>query len=139
MYYCAENQRSCAVMRNGTDEIIKTKLYGEIAILAEQYQTLKSYLSGNEKAGLEIVGVTESFRGTLDKISTHILELYTLEGQKTKITWDSLLINIDNALETLRGSASLNAISTIQLALNISEPKIEEIMSYLQTLKKSLQ
>ena len=139
MYYCAENQRSWTAMRDGTDEIIKTKLYGEIVILEEQYQTLKGYLSGNESAGLEIVDVIESFRGTLDKISTHILELYTLEGQKTKITWEPLLKNIDNALETLRGSASMNAISTIQLALNISEPKIEEVMSYLLTLKKSLQ
>jgi hypothetical protein len=65
--------------------------------------------------------------------------LYTLEGQKTKITWDPLLTNIDNALERLQGSASSKPVPTIQLALNISEPKIEEVMSYLLKLKKSLQ
>jgi len=87
---------------------------------------------------LKIVGTVKGLRDTLSKISTHVLTLYTLEGQKTKITWDSLLANIDNALETLQSSRS-NPVPAIQLALNISEPKIEEVMSYLLTLKKSLQ
>jgi hypothetical protein len=124
-------------MRDGTDEIIKTKLYGEIETLEQQYRALKAYLAGND-ASLEIVGAAKGFRDTLNKISTHVLTLYTLEGQKTKITWDSLLTNIDNALETLQSSRS-KPKPAIQLALNISEPKIEEVMSYLLTLKKSLQ
>ena len=124
-------------MRDGTDEIIKTKLYGEIETLEKQYRALKVYLAGNEDS-LEIVGAVKGFRDTLSKISTHVLTLYTLEGQKAKITWDSLLTNIDHALETLRSSRS-KPVPAIQLALNISEPKIEEVMSYLLTLKKSLQ
>ena len=126
-------------MRDGTDEIIKTKLYGEIEILEKQYRALKTYLAEKEGGSLEIVGTVKGFRDTLNKISTHILTLYTLEGQKTKITWDSLLTNIDHALETMQTSAHSKHKSTIQLALNISEPKIEEVMSYLLTLKKSLQ
>jgi hypothetical protein len=74
----------------------------------------------------------------LSKISMHILTLYTLEGQKTKITWDSLFTNIDYALERLQASRS-NLRPAIQLAMDMSEPKIEEVMSYLLTLKKSLQ
>jgi hypothetical protein len=124
-------------MRDGTDEIIKTKLYGEIETLEKQYRALKGYLAGNEDS-LEIVGAVKGVRDTLSKISTHVLTLYTLEGQKAKITWDSLLTNIDHALETLRSSRS-KPVPAIQLALNISEPKIEEVMSYLLTLKKSLQ
>jgi hypothetical protein len=81
----------------------------------------------------------QRLRSTLSKISMHILTLYTLEGQKTKITWDSLFTNIDSALERLQGSARSNPRPTIQLALDMSEPKIEEVMSYLLTLKKSLQ
>jgi hypothetical protein len=124
-------------MRDGTDEIIKTKLYGEIETLEKQYRELKGCLAGDENS-LEIVGVVKGFRDTLNKISTHVLTLYTLEGQKAKITWGSLLTNIDNALETLQSSRS-KPVPAIQLALNISEPKIEEVMSYLLTLKKSLQ
>jgi hypothetical protein len=124
-------------MRDGTDEIIKTKLYGEIETLEKQYRALKGYLAGNDDS-VEIVGAAKGFRDTLNKISMHVLTLYTLEGRKTKISWDSLITNIDHALETLQSSRS-KPKPAIQLALNISEPKIEEVMSYLLTLKKSLQ
>jgi hypothetical protein len=126
-------------MRDGTDEIIKTELYGEIQTLEKQYRAIKDYLSGKEYDRLEIIGTLQVFRNTLNKISMHVLTLYTLEGQKTKITWDSLFTNIDHALETLQASARSAPRSTIQLALNMSEPKIEEVLSYLLTLKKSLQ
>ena len=126
-------------MRDGTDEIIKTELYGEIETLEKQYRTLKGYLSGAKTEGLEIIGTLRGFRSTLSKISMHILTLYTLEGQKTQITWDSLFTNIDHALERLQSSARSNPKPTIQLAFDMSEPKIEEVMSYLLTLKKSLQ
>ena len=126
-------------MRDGTDEIIKTKLYAEIETLEKQYRAIKVYLAGKEDDSLEIVGAFRGFRDTLNKISTHILTLYAVEGQKTKITWDSLLTNIDHALETLQASARSKPRPAIQLALNISEPKIEEVVSYLLTLKKSLQ
>jgi len=125
-------------MRDGTDEIIKTELYGEIETLEKQYRAITAYLLGKEVESLEIIGTLRGFRNTLSKISMHILTLYTLEGQKTKITWDSLFTNIDNALERLQASRS-NPRPTIQLALDMSEPKIEEVMSYLLTLKKSLQ
>ena len=125
-------------MRVGTDEIIKTELYGEIETLEKQYRAITAYLLGKEVESLEIIGTLRGFRNTLSKISMHILTLYTLEGQKTKITWDSLFTNIDNALERLQASRS-NPRPTIQLALDMSEPKIEEVMSYLLTLKKSLQ
>jgi hypothetical protein len=139
--YCSAGHRKgeSVSMRDGTDEIIKTKLYGEIETLEKQYRALKGYLSGKENKGLEIIGALLEFRNTLSQISMHILTLYTLEGQKTKITWDSLFTNIDNALETLQASSRSNPKSTIQLALDMSEPKIEEVLSYLLTLKKSLQ
>jgi hypothetical protein len=126
-------------MRDGTDEIIKTELYGEIETLEKGYRSVKEYLSGTEAESLEIIGTLQGFRNTLSKISMHILTLYTLEGQKTKITWDSLFTNIDHALERLQVSTDANPRPTIQLAFDMSEPKIEEVMSYLLTLKKSLQ
>jgi hypothetical protein len=137
--YCSAGQKRRRIsIRDGTDEIIKTELYGAIEKLEKQYRAIKDYLSGKETKSLEIIGTLRGFKSTLSKISMHILTLYTLEGQKTKITWDSLFTNIDHALEQLQTSR-LNPRPTIQLALDMSEPKIEEIMSYLLTLKKSLQ
>ena len=83
-------------MRDGTDEIIKTELYGEIENLEKQYQIVKDYLSGKESNELEAVRTLQKLRATLSKISMHILTLYTGEGQKTKITWDPLFTNSDS-------------------------------------------
>jgi hypothetical protein len=126
-------------MQDGTDEIIKTELYGEIETLQKEFRIIKEYLAGKEYDSLQIIGTLREFRNTLGKISARILTLYTLKGQKTKITWDSLFTNIDNALETLQTNRSKQPRPTIQLAFNISDPKIEEVMSYLLTLKESLQ
>ena len=125
-------------MRDGTDEIIKTELYGKIETLEKQHHTIKDYLLGTEAESLEIIVTLRGFRNTLSKISMHILTLYTLERQKTKITWDSLFTNIDNALKQLQASGSIPR-PTIKIALDMSEPKVGEVMSYLLTLKKSLQ
>jgi hypothetical protein len=126
-------------LRDGTDEVIKTELYGEIENLKKQYQVVRDYLLGKETDQLEAIGTLQRLRDTLSKISMHILTLYTVEGQKTKITWDSLLTNINHALENLQRPSHPDSKQTIQIALDISEPKIEEVITYLLELKKSLQ
>jgi hypothetical protein len=134
-----KQRRSLLKLRDGTDEIIKTELYGEIENLEKQYQIFKDYLSGKETDELAAIGTLQRFRDTLSKISMHILTLYTVEGQKTKITWDSLFTNINHALENLQRPSHPDPKQTIQLALDMSEPKIEEVILYLLELKKSLQ
>jgi hypothetical protein len=134
-----KQKRRLVKLRDGTDEIIKTELYGEIENLEKQYQTVKDYLSGKEPDELEAVRTLQRLRDTLSKISMHILTLYTVEGQKTKITWDSIFTNINNALENLERPSHPDPKQTIQIALDMSEPKIEEVISYLLELKKSLQ
>jgi hypothetical protein len=134
-----KQRRSLLKLRDGTDEIIKTELYGEIENLEKQYQIFKDYLLGKETDELAAIGTLQRFRDTLSKISMHILTLYTVEGQKTKITWDSLFTNINNALENLQRPSHPDPKQTIQIALDMSEPKIEEVILYLLELKKSLQ
>jgi hypothetical protein len=126
-------------MQDGTEARIKNELNSEIQALEEHYLTIKDYLSGTELGNAEIVGTLQVFKDTLNRISAHILTLYTLKGQKTKITWDSLFTNLDDALATMRASANPKPRAAIQLALNLSEPKIEQVMSYLSALKQSLQ
>jgi hypothetical protein len=134
-----KQKRRLLKLRDGADEIIKTELYGEIENLEKQYQVVKDYLSGKETDELEAVGTLQRLNATLSKISMHILTLYTVEGQKTKITWDSIFANINHALENLERPSHPDPKQTIQIALDMSEPKIEEVISYLLELKKSLQ
>ena len=51
-------------MQDGTDEIIETKLYGEIETLEQQYHGLKGYLAGKEDDNLDIIGAMKVFRST---------------------------------------------------------------------------
>jgi hypothetical protein len=125
-------------IRDEKDGILERELFTEIQAIEKEHQVIEKYLSGAEHATVDIIQTLREFKNNLNRISAHILTLYTLKGQKTKITWDSLLTNIDNALETIQTSRKPNPRATIQLSLKISDPKIEEVMSYLSVLKESL-
>ncbi len=125
-------------MPEAKDAEIKSELFAEIETIQKLYETLKGYLSGTDYDALEIVGTFHVFKDSLNKISAHIMTFYTLEGQKTKITWEPLLVNIENALETLRKSAHPQPRTAIQCALTMSEPNAQEVMAYFAKLKESL-
>ncbi len=86
----------------------------------------------------EVVGALQAWKDDLSVISAHILTLYQLKGQRTKITWESLFTNIDTALETLRNSPHAKPRATVEMAFDMSDPKAEDVMSYLAKLKASL-
>ncbi len=113
-------------------------LIAQIEALDVQYQTLKEYLVGHQIDDFEVSGILGALKDNLNTISTQILALYQLKGQRTKITWDSLFTNIDTALDTIQNSQRVKQRDTIETALKMSEPTIEEVMAYLSTLKKSL-
>lgn len=126
-------------MQDERDAQMKNDLRVEIQEIEESYLILRNYLLGAEYDALEMVGRLKIFKDSLDRISTRIMTLYTLRGQRTKITWNPLLNNISNALATLNNQQDLNPRAAIQAALTMSQPNATAVMSYLDTLKKSLQ
>ena len=125
-------------MQNGTEAQIRKDLTVEIEALEKRYKNIKDYLAGAQMEDFEVEGALRAYKDDLSVISAHILTLYQLKGQRAKITWESLFTNIDTALETIRNSAHPKPKATIEMALKMSEPKIEEVMAYLATLKQSL-
>ncbi|MCW4009345.1 MAG: hypothetical protein NWF05_01835 [Candidatus Bathyarchaeota archaeon] len=125
-------------MQNEKGTQVKTALTAEIEALQKHYSIIRDYLSGKEYDTVEVFATLEVFKDSLNRISSHILTLYMLQGQKTKITWLSLLENLENAVTTLRGSARLNPRPAIELAFNMSQPNADEVMAYLVKLKESL-
>ena len=125
-------------MQNGTEVQIRKDLKVEIEALEKRYQTIKDYLAGTQMEDFEVEGALRAYKDDLSVISAHILTLYQLKGQRAKITWESLFTNIDTALETIQNSPRTKPRAAIETALNMSEPKIEEVMAYLATLKQSL-
>jgi hypothetical protein len=139
MYLKAEIRKQDAMtMKDGTEAQIRRDLSAEIEALEKRYQTVKDYLAGTQMEDFEVVGALQAYKDDLSLISAHILTLYQLKGRRAKITWESLFTNIDTALETIRNSAHPKPRAAIETALNMSEPKIEEVMAYLATLKQSL-
>jgi len=125
-------------MKDGAEAQIRKDLSVEIEALEKRYKTLKDYLAGAQMEDFEIVEALRVYKDDLSLISAHILTLYQLKGQRAKITWESLFTNLDTALETIRNSAHPKPRAAIETALNMSEPKIAEVMAYLATLKQSL-
>jgi hypothetical protein len=125
-------------MKDGTEAHFRTDLSAEIEALEKRYETLKEYLAGAEMEDFEVVSALKAYKDDLSLISAHVLTLYQLKGQRAKITWESLFTNLDTALETIQNSPRTKPRPAIETALNMSEPKIEEVMSYLATLKQSL-
>ena len=121
------------------DAHLKAELTAEILALEENYTIIRKYLSGTEYHSIEIIGTLQMFKTGLDRISAQILTLYELKHQRTKITWEPLLENLGNALETLKGRRSANPGPAIQAALDMSEPNVQDVMNYLLKLKVSLQ
>ena len=117
---------------------MRKDLSAEIGALEKRYQTIKDYLAGAQMEDFEVMEALRVYKDDLSLISAHILTLYQLKGQRAKITWESLFNNLDTALETLRNSAHPKPRVATETALNMSEPKIEEVMAYLATLKQSL-
>ncbi len=124
--------------RPTAEDQTRAELTLKIQALEGEYLTIRRYLSGAEVDPLEIVTCLHVFKDGLDRISAQILTLYELRGQRTKITWEPLLRNLTNALDTLRGSRSNTPRPAIQAALDMSEPNIEEVMAYLRKLKASV-
>ena len=125
-------------MQDGKDAQVNAVLRAEIEALQRYYATIKDYLSGKEYDAAEIVATLQVFKDSLNLITSHILTLYVLNKQKTKITWEPLLENLENAMATLRKSAHPQPRSAIELAFNMSEPNALEVMAYLAKLKESL-
>jgi Tfp pilus assembly protein PilE len=125
-------------MSEGQDTQVRAALKQEIEALERHYKTIREYMAGTQYDAPTIVGTMQAFKYGLNQVSAHIMTLYVLNKQKAKITWQPLLDNISNALETVQSRVNPNVRSAIEMALGMSEPNIQEVMAYLTQLKSSL-
>jgi TPP-dependent pyruvate/acetoin dehydrogenase alpha subunit len=125
-------------MQEGKDAQVKTAIISEIEALQRYYATLREYVAGKPYDSTKMMAMLQVFKDGLNRISAHILTLYVLNKQKTKITWQQLLENLDNATATVQASPKRDPRSAIELAFNMGQPNAQEVMVYLAKLKESL-
>lgn len=121
-----------------TENRLKQELLAEIQNLENNYALLNSYLAGKEYDATQIRGTLQVFKDSLSRASAYLLTLYNLKGQRIKIPWEPLFTNLDHALATMELAPSVKLRTAVQLALNMAEPKIEQVMSYMVNLKEFL-
>ncbi len=125
-------------MSNGKTTQVKEVLRSEIEALQNCYLSLKDYVSGKDYDPIEVATTLQVFKDSLDRISSHVLTLHALKGQKAKITWDSLLENLETAKSTVRSASPQSLRPAIQIAFSTVRPNAEEVMDYLGRLYQSL-
>jgi hypothetical protein len=122
----------------GTENRLKLDLLGEIETLENYFKILRNCLAGTDCVAIEIRDSLQNFKGSLSRASAYLLALYNLKGQRIKIPWESLFTNLDNAIATMELAPASKLKTAVQIALNMSDPKIEQVMSYLVSLKEFL-
>jgi hypothetical protein len=125
-------------MKDQTEAQLRKDLSIEIEALQKRYRSLNDYVRGAQMETFEVVGNLRAYKDDLSVITAHVLALYQLKGQRAKITWDTLFTNIDTALETIQNKPRSNPRTAIETALNMSDPRIEEVMAFLTRLGQSL-
>lgn len=125
-------------MQDEKEAQIRKDIAIEIEVLEIRYQTIKAYLAGMEMENFEVLNALRAYKDDLSIITAHVLTLYELKGQRAKITWDSLFTNLETAIDTIRNSTNPKPRAAIETALNMSEPKVESVMDFFATLKRSL-
>lgn len=125
-------------MQNGPDSKIKKDLLVEIQALEKDYCVIKKFLSNSECDILQIGESLQAFKDGLSRTSAFILALYNLHGHKVKIPWETLFTSLDYALATINVTPTAKQSASLRAILSMSASQIEQVMSYLSSLKESI-
>jgi hypothetical protein len=125
-------------MQNNTEAKIKQDLFAEIQNLDQDYKIIKSFVSGKDYDAIAIGGSIQAFRDCLSRASAFVLALYNLKGKRVNIPWEPLFTSLDYALATISVSPTLKQKAAVKVILSMTEPQIEQVLSYFSALKESL-
>ena len=125
-------------MQKGNEANIKKDLLKEIQALQDNYSVIKKFLSTSESDIMQVGESLLAFKDGLSRTSAFILALYNLHGQQVKIPWETLFTNLDYALATINVGPTAKQSFSLRAILSMSASQIEQVMSYLSSLKESI-
>ncbi|HMK94512.1 MAG TPA: hypothetical protein VK536_03835 [Candidatus Limnocylindrales bacterium] len=120
------------------EERIKQDLFVEIQNLEQNYNVIRSFISGKDYDSLVIDGTLQAFRDSLSRASAFVLALYNLKGKRVSIPWEPLFTSLDYALATISFSSSPKQKAAARTILSMSEEEMRQVLSYFAALKESL-
>jgi hypothetical protein len=117
---------------------IKQDLFVEIQNLEQNYNVVRSFVSGKDYDSLVIGGTLQAFKDSLSRASAFVLALYNLKGKRVNIPWEPLFTSLDYALATIAFSSSPKQKAAVRTILSMSEEQMKQVLSYFAALKESL-
>jgi hypothetical protein len=126
---------------NPLEQQIKKELCIEIEASERNYAIVKDALSRRVTyQPSEIKGIIQSYKDNLSKVNSLFMVLSQIQAKGTQLSMpiNPLLQNLDYALVLIEAYPQQNPSSFLQLALALSNIKIENVMSLLSILKKLL-
>jgi hypothetical protein len=121
-----------------TEAQIKQDLLAEIQTLDQNYRVIVGFVTGQEYDPITIGTSIQTFKNSLSRASAFVLALYNLKGKRVTIPWETLFTNLDFALATLAGSATVKQKDAVRSILSMSHDEMRQVLNYFAALKESL-
>lgn len=119
---------------------IKSETVVEIELLERDYEIIKNFLKGTRYDFPQIRTTLQSFKDRLSKVRSLLVTYFQMQGKQFDFQTRPMLDNIDMALVLMEVVPDLNwekARGILQLSLAVAGIKIEDIMAFISTLKKT--
>lgn len=121
-------------------EKMKVELTSEIKFLEGDYEIIKNFLKGAEHDINQIRTFLQSFKDHVSKVRSLLVAYFQLQGKNFDFQTRPVLDSIDLALVLIEANPPTtwqNARGILQLSLAVSTVKIEDIMSFISTIRKT--
>lgn len=127
-------------MEHNVLEGIRSETIAEIESLEKDYEIIKNFLKGTQYDLHQVRTTLQSFKDRLSKVRSLLMTYFQMQGKHFDFQTRPILDNIDIALVLMEVSPQLNwdkARGILQLSLAMANIKIEDVMSFISTLKKT--
>lgn len=119
---------------------MKAELISEIQYLEREYEIIKNFLKGSENDINRIRSFLQSFKDHLSKVRSLLVAYFQLQGKNFDFQTRPVLDSLDIALFLVEANPPAtyqNARGLLQLSLAMSTVKIEDVMSFISTIRKT--
>lgn len=121
---------------------IRSETVAEIELLQENYEIIKNFLKGTQYDLNQIRTTLQLFKDRLSKVRSLLVTYFQLQGKQFDFQTRPILDAVDTALVLMESARATNPSwendrGLLQLSLAISTMKIEDVMSFISTLKKT--
>jgi len=121
-------------------EEIRSEIILEIEALEKDYEVIKNFLKGIQYELPRIRTSLQSFKDRMSKVRSLIIAYFQMQGKNFDLQTRPILDSIDMALVLMEVNPKMNmqqARGILQLTLLMASIKIEDVMAFISTLKKT--